>query len=60
MSNVSIGDFTPKPPPPCPVCGGDTALTEMHKAVAKVTDVFRSKRCGVGISGGAEGRLVMR
>jgi predicted RNA-binding Zn-ribbon protein involved in translation (DUF1610 family) len=47
MTDVSIGDLNPAPNPPCPVCGGETVLTEMHKAVAKVTDVFRCKRCGV-------------
>jgi len=47
MSDLSIGDFIPRPAPPCPVCGGETILTDMHKAVAKVTDVFRCKRCDV-------------
>jgi tRNA(Ile2) C34 agmatinyltransferase TiaS len=47
MSDVSIGDLIPTPTPACPVCGGETVLTDMHKAVAKVTDVFRCKRCDV-------------
>jgi len=47
MSDLSIGDLIPKPTPPCPVCGGETILAEVHKAVAKVTDVFRCKRCDV-------------
>jgi hypothetical protein len=45
MSDFSIGDLTPTPA--CPVCGGETFLREMHKAVAKVTDVFRCRRCEV-------------
>lgn len=47
MSDLSIGDFVPAPTPPCPICGGETILTQMHKAVAKVSDVFRCKRCNV-------------
>ncbi len=47
MSDLPLGDVNPVRTPPCPVCGGETALTNMHKAVAKVTDVFRCKRCGV-------------
>ncbi|MGV3633165.1 MAG: hypothetical protein ACO1NY_02370 [Pseudorhodoplanes sp.] len=47
MSDLSISDFNPAPTPPCPVCGGETILTDMHKAVARVTDVFRCKRCHV-------------
>jgi len=47
MSDVSIAETNPAPTPPCPVCGWETALADMHKAVAKVTDVFRCKRCKV-------------
>lgn len=47
MSDLSIGDLNPAPTPPCPLCGGETFLTQMHKAVSKVTDVFRCKRCDV-------------
>lgn len=47
MSDFSIGDLIPNPTPPCPLCGGETFLRDMHKAVAKVTDVFRCKACDV-------------
>jgi hypothetical protein len=47
MTDVSIGDLNPAPTPPCPVCGGETVLADVPKAVAKVTDVFRCKRCSV-------------
>jgi hypothetical protein len=47
MSDLYAGDFIPKPTPPCPVCGGETLLAQMHKAVEKMTDVFRCKRCNV-------------
>jgi hypothetical protein len=47
MSDVQTGDVSPKPTPPCPVCGGETVLQNVHKAVAAVTDVFRCKRCDV-------------
>ena len=47
MSDLYAGNFIPKPTPPCPVCGGETLLAQMHKAVEKVTDVFRCKRCSV-------------
>ncbi len=47
MTDIPIDDAIPLPTPPCPVCGGETILTEMHKAVAKVADVFRCKRCDV-------------
>jgi uncharacterized protein YbaR (Trm112 family) len=47
MSDLHTGDFIPKPAPLCPVCGGETLLAQMHKAVAKVTDVFRCRKCNV-------------
>jgi tRNA(Ile2) C34 agmatinyltransferase TiaS len=47
MTSVSIGNLNPPQTPPCPVCGGETALAEAPKAVAKVTDIFRCKRCNV-------------
>lgn len=47
MTGESIGHLTPPPNPLCPVCGGDTVRAEVSKAVAKVTDVFRCKRCHV-------------
>lgn len=47
MSDLQTGEVSPKPTPPCPVCGGETFLTQAHRAVAAVTDVFRCKRCGV-------------
>lgn len=47
MSDLSIGDLNAAPTPRCPVCGGETILTDTPKPVAKVTDVFRCKRCHV-------------
>ncbi len=49
MSDFSIGNVFPDPvpAPPCPVCGGETIAAQVHAAVAKVTDVFRCKRCHV-------------
>ncbi len=47
MSDFSIGELVPKPTPSCPVCGGEMVLADMHKAVARVTNVFRCKRCEV-------------
>jgi tRNA(Ile2) C34 agmatinyltransferase TiaS len=47
MPDLSIDELNPAPTPSCPVCGGETILADMHKAVAKVTDVFRCKRCHV-------------
>jgi hypothetical protein len=47
MSDLSIGNLNAAPTPRCPVCGGETILTDMHKAVAKVTEVFRCTRCHV-------------
>jgi uncharacterized protein YbaR (Trm112 family) len=47
MSDLHTGDFIPKPAPLCPVCGGETLPAQMHKAVAKVTDVFRCRKCSV-------------
>jgi hypothetical protein len=46
MSDFQTGDLIPKAPP-CPLCGGETFLRQMHNAVAKVIDVFRCKRCDV-------------
>jgi hypothetical protein len=47
MSDVQTGTMNPQPTPPCPVCGGETFLSAMHAAVARVTDVFRCRRCDV-------------
>jgi hypothetical protein len=47
MSDLYVGNLQPLPTPSCPVCGGETLLADVHKAVAKVTDVFRCKRCHV-------------
>jgi hypothetical protein len=47
MSDIHTGDLIPKAAPPCPVCGGETLLQTVHKAVAAVTDVFRCKHCDV-------------
>lgn len=47
MPDLSIDELNPAPTPSCPVCGGETILADVHKAVAKVTDVFRCTRCHV-------------
>ena len=47
MSEILTGNLIPIPTPPCPVCGGETIMQQVHKAVAAVTDVFRCKRCDV-------------
>ena len=47
MSDLYADDFIPKPTPHCPLCGGETLLSQMHKAVAKATDVFRCRTCNV-------------
>jgi hypothetical protein len=48
MSDIQPSDLIPLPStPPCPLCGGETFLTQMHAAVAKVTDVFRCRKCDV-------------
>ena len=47
MTDIHIGDLNLPSTPPCPLCGGETVLTQMHKAVAKATDVFRCTQCGV-------------
>jgi len=47
MSDIIAGDINPLTPP-CPVCGSATELAQdIHKAVAKVTDIFRCKSCKV-------------
>ena len=38
-------DFIPSPN--CPLCGGETFLTQMHDAVAAVMNVFRCRVCNV-------------
>lgn len=48
MSDTMPNDFLPlSPSPACPVCGGETFLAPMHKAVEKVLSVFRCRRCDV-------------
>jgi hypothetical protein len=47
MSDIQTGDLIPKPYPSCPLCGGETFLAQMHKAVEKVMDVFRCRSCDV-------------
>lgn len=47
MSDTTPSDFLSLPTPNCPICGGETFLAPMHKAVEKVTDIFRCRRCGV-------------
>ena len=47
MSDIQPNDFLPIPTPNCPLCGGETFLTQMHAAVAKVMDVFRCRKCNV-------------
>lgn len=47
MSDIQPSDLLPIPAPHCPVCGGETFLAPMHKAVEKVTSVFRCRKCGV-------------
>jgi hypothetical protein len=45
MSDIQPADFIPSPN--CPLCGGETFLTQMHAAVAAVTNVFRCRACHV-------------
>ncbi len=48
MSDIQPNDLVLVPPAPrCPLCGGETLLTQMHAAVAKAIDVFRCRQCGV-------------
>jgi len=47
MSDILPNDLLPDPVPNCPVCGGETFLAPMHKAVEKVMDVFRCRKCEV-------------
>ncbi len=48
MSDLYVGHLSPPPTPRCPVCGGETHLADdIHKAVAKATNVFRCTRCHV-------------
>jgi tRNA(Ile2) C34 agmatinyltransferase TiaS len=49
MTDFHVGNAFPNPPPtpPCPLCGGEMIAAPVHAAVAKVTDVFRCKRCNV-------------
>lgn len=43
LPNLSPSMLTPN----CPLCGGETFLAPMHKAVEKSTSVFRCRKCGV-------------
>ncbi len=47
MSDFHLSDLIATPSPNCPLCGGDTFLTQMHAAVAAVTNVFRCRSCNV-------------
>ena len=47
MSDILPNDLLPLPTPDCPLCGGETFLAPMHKAVEKVMSVFRCKKCDV-------------
>lgn len=47
MSDFQPSDLIPTPSPNCPLCGGDTFLTQMHAAVAAVLNVFRCRACNV-------------
>jgi hypothetical protein len=47
MSDFQPSDLIPVPRPNCPLCGGETFLTQMHKAVAAATNVFRCHACDV-------------
>lgn len=33
--------------PPCPLCGGETVLKPVHKAVAAALSVFVCRKCAV-------------
>ncbi len=47
MSDTLPNDLIIEPLPNCPLCGGDTLLAPMHKAVEKVLNIFRCRKCGV-------------
>jgi hypothetical protein len=47
MSDFQSSDLIPASGPNCPLCGGETFLTQMHKAVAAVMNVFRCRACNV-------------
>lgn len=47
MSDIQPNERLPVPAPNCPLCGGAMFLAPMHKAVEKVTNVFRCSQCGV-------------
>jgi hypothetical protein len=48
MPDLNIENvFTDPAPPPCPLCGGEMIAAHVHAAVARVSDVFRCKRCHV-------------
>lgn len=47
MSDFQRSDLIPTPAPHCPLCGGETFLTQMHKAVAAALNVFRCRSCNV-------------
>ncbi len=38
MSDFQPSDLIPTSGPNCPLCGGETFLTQMHKAVAAVDE----------------------
>jgi hypothetical protein len=45
-SDLQPSDLIPSAPN-CPLCGGETFLTQMHKAVAAAMNVFRCRACHV-------------
>ncbi|MGE3987854.1 hypothetical protein [Pseudorhodoplanes sp.] len=47
MSDIQPVNSNQTPTPSCPLCGGETFMAQVHAAVAKMTDVFRCKRCDV-------------
>jgi hypothetical protein len=47
MSEFQPSELLPLPVPKCPLCGGEMFLAPMHKAVAKMVNVFRCRVCGV-------------
>jgi hypothetical protein len=47
MSDFQPTDLVPASGPACPLCGGETCLTQMHKAVAAAMNVFRCRVCNV-------------
>ena len=46
-SDLQPSDLIPVSGPNCPLCGGETFVTQMHKAVAAVLNVFRCRACNV-------------